>query len=379
MVNSQPLNRGQYNVEVRTVNNIDDLNVIFGSSGFAKGYSLAPTQQLSWIGACYETLAANSRILVIYAQEGNEILAVAPVCRKKSIFSTYEQFGTRQLLEPTDFIYDDVDVLMLLTQKMAEMKMPLSLYRLPDSSNVPEALATSYKGRARIFNRTGKNYPYIDLTGRDLEKKLSSRLRQDIRRARRKAEKIGKVEFQIRSPSSKEEFLPLFNELVHIEAAGWKGRNRTALAFDAARREFFEKYGISASEMGMLRMPFMLINDSPVAAQFAIESGGAYWLYKIGYDEAFNKCSPGIQLIYETLRYAIDRKLIAYEFLGTPGQWTRRWTKTERKSHFVAVYPYSLGGIAASLGDLFRYVARVTSKKTPMDYIRAITKLMKSG
>ena len=61
--------------------------------------------------------------------------------------------------------------------------------------------------------------------------------------------------------------------------------------------------------------------------QMAVEDGGGLWLLKIGYDRAYGRCSPGMLLMRETIRYAAEAGLGRYEFLGCSATWTRVWTR----------------------------------------------------
>jgi len=338
------------------VTHVGDLDELYGAWAGDSLSGVTPTQSLPWTKACANRFAADVRLSVVNMRKGNRPVAIAPLYREHGLFKSFAQLGVRQLLEPTDFIYEDVEALQLLTDELAAQKMPLSLYRLPGDSRVPNALRDSYRAKALILSRAGNPYPFIELTGGDVEQHLSSRLRQDLRRARRKAENMGKVSFALHAPSNKDDFLPLFNELLRVEAASWKGSAGSALSLDAARKRFYQEYGIAACENGSLRMGFMYIDDVAVAAQLAVESEGRYWLFKIGFDEKYAKCSPGLLLTLETLRYASDTGLVSYEFLGTAAHWTKRWTKTERGSLMVAVYPYTLSGLFAFIGDASRYL-----------------------
>jgi CelD/BcsL family acetyltransferase involved in cellulose biosynthesis len=268
----------------------------------------------------------------------------------------FELPGVRLLLEPSDFIYSDKTTLDILIDKLAKLKTPLSLYRLPGHSLVPAALKRAYKGKAKVVMLDYKNYPFIDLCDTDISRILSSRMRQDIRRAQRKAEKYGEISFDIQSPRNESEFAAMFNDLLFVESKSWKGKAGSALAFDPDRRRFYYEYGIRSCERGALRMCFMRINSQPVAAQLAIEEEKRFWLLKTGYCDNYANCSPGNLLMHETLKYALSKGLLSYEFLGAAEKWTKRWTSTERNSLSVAVYPYNLNGLLAIIGDGFRYL-----------------------
>jgi CelD/BcsL family acetyltransferase involved in cellulose biosynthesis len=70
-------------------------------------------------------------------------------------------------------------------------------------------------------------------------------------------------------------------------------------------------------------------------------------LHKIGYDEQFERSSPGTLLMLHTVRYAALRGLHSYEFLGSTAPWTQVWTRSERECVAVRAYPITARGIAA--------------------------------
>lgn len=140
---------------------------------------------------------------------------------------------------------------------------------------------------------------------------------------------------------------PLLEEAFGVEAAGWKGREGSALSCDVKRGRFFKRYAALAARKGILRLCFLRIGGRAAAMQLAVEWANRFWLLKIGYDESFDRCSPGTLLILETVRYAAQRRLGSYEFLGTVEPWTRMWTRLERPCLSVAVYPAGLKGLAA--------------------------------
>ena len=102
----------------------------------------------------------------------------------------------------------------------------------------------------------------------------------------------------------------------------------------------------------MLRIGLLRIGDTPVAMQLGVEWGGRFWLLKIGYDEAFSRCSPGSLLMVEMVRRAAGRGLTSYELLGVSEQWTRMWTRRERPCVSLRAYPATCTGAAALATDL---------------------------
>ena len=94
----------------------------------------------------------------------------------------------------------------------------------------------------------------------------------------------------------------------------------------------------------------------------ALEVSERFWILKIGYDERFATCSPGMLLMHEALRHAARQGLRSYEFLGAADDWTRRWTDCGRPTQGVFIYPYTVQGAAIfvrhSAGFLWRKLCR---------------------
>jgi CelD/BcsL family acetyltransferase involved in cellulose biosynthesis len=170
------------------------------------------------------------------------------------------------------------------------------------------------------------------------ESHFSSRRRADFRTALRRAEAVGTVEFDVLSPAP-DEVEALFADIVRVEATGWKVRAGTALAVMDDKREFFARFCESAADEGTLRIAVMRIDGVTVAVQLGAELGGRYWLFKIAYDEAHARCSPGNLLLLHVVGWASERGLTSVEFLGAEEPWIELWTKDVRRCLDVQVLP----------------------------------------
>ncbi len=314
--------------------------------------------------------SADLDVVVIEDEQG--VAAVAPLVRRKEYPPVSELLGLRELGEPSDFIYRDERALAALIDLAGRKRAPIVLQRVLASSPSVEAIRRGYRGAGVVVIRPANNSPHVALTGagKDPDQLLSSRLRSDLRRAQRKAESQGKVTYEIHAPRTAQEFLPLYEQALQVEAAGWKGRGGSAVAKNELQRAFFSRYGELASEAGVLRLAFMRLDGVLAAMQYAVEWNGGFWLLKVGYDEAYSKCSPGQLLMQYTLRYAAERGLVSYEFLGSAESWTQRWTTAERATVRIAVYPFGLAGMFALGRDVLRAVrrkvaARIDARRRP--------------
>ena len=335
---------------------LDELLEIAPALADLQTFLSSPVGQLDWILASAEYLGQESLPFVFVAYDDKQPVALVSLVRKEP-FSTYRQFQT---FEPVGFCYRDADALQGLTDLMAARGMPVFLERIPDDPILIRALKKSYRGRALMIVKESDSCPYIDIEGGadQMIASLSARLRSDLRRAARKADGQGGAACFIHAPTAPEEVDVLWEKALAVEAAGWKGRSGSALSLDRQYGSFLYGFARRACTRGMLRINFLEIGGQAAATEIALVGGNRYWLLKIGYDEHFAKCSPGMLLMEQTLRYAADLGLQSYEFMGSAADWTRRWTEKERGTYSVRTYPYNLRGAMLLTGGLVAHIFR---------------------
>jgi CelD/BcsL family acetyltransferase involved in cellulose biosynthesis len=340
-----------------TVWEVEDLAKSWNA--FTETISL-PMQQFGWIKACATNFSSTQELKIVVYGTSEKPLAIAPLVRNSTRKNgRLEIAGFKELSEPVDLIWANRQSLKSLITALTRLRTPLILDRLPADSPSIDIFKKAFHGKGVVLCREGVGYPFIPLneSWRMPEQNLSSRRSSDLRRARRKAEKIGPVKIEILSPQPNE-LDPLLDLAFAIEANSWKGRMKTALVEDVTRGTFFRQYAHYASREGILRTCFLHIGDKTVAMQLAVECSNRFWLLKIGYDEQFAHCSPGNLLLRNTIKYAAENGLDSYDFLGKVEPWTLVWTSSERPYVSLRVYPFTLHGINALGADLGQFLYR---------------------
>ena len=210
--------------------------------------------------------------------------------------------------------------------------------------------------RALVFCRPVSGMRYLELDGdwSEPERHVRGRLAKNLRRSARLAAHLGEVSYQSLAPVPAE-LPPLLEEALRVEATGWKGRGRTALAHDPVLGEIFRRYLAAAAADGTLRMFFMRVDGRAVAMYLTVKAGRRLWGMKMGYDEAFAQCSPGGLMQLHTIRYAAQQGLESFELLGDE-PWMAGWTDTVRPCVGLRVYPLpsAVGPLAADGGRALR-------------------------
>jgi CelD/BcsL family acetyltransferase involved in cellulose biosynthesis len=310
-----------------------------------------PTATHAWTVAAAKTLVGGGRLLVATVERRGRLVAAAPLVMHGD---RAEILGGAELREPADLLYETAEDCRDLAAWLAREGLVLTLRRLPRGSPTVSALRAAHQRRAVVAVRPTPGTPTIALTGWDT-RRLSPRRASDLRRAERRARALGPVVATVIAPSP-DEAPVLLARAAAIEYRSWKAREGTALLQDELRRPFFEELVRRAAATGSLRFAFLEIDGRPAATQIALRHRDAYWVLKMGYDEEFARCSPGILLIHHTVEQAAQAGLHSYELLGYPEAWTQAWTQEERPLNGVRVYP-GLRGMArlgADVGDLAR-------------------------
>jgi len=345
--------------ECRILEDTDTLLQVISQWTLLANHADQPTHHFAWLNSCAATFTRIAKP-IFFSVGGSQPTALAPLVQNGN---RLEVLGVEQLYEPTDFPHFNEAALQKLANAVAQSRYALSLKRVQADSAVIDALRLAYHGRGLVITRPVAGCPWIPLddTWIDPESKLSAGRRSSMRRARKSAERLGRVLAEINCVTEKN-LTNLLEEAFRIEASGWKGRSGTALASDPLRKAFYEQFVREAFRAGILRLSVLRIGDRGAAMQIAVECGERFWLLKVGFDEAFSKCGPGNLLMLETLKYAASRKLKSYEFLGTSDQWTQIWTNLVRPCVSIMTYPRSWQGMSGLTSDCLSFAFQRLSR-----------------
>lgn len=341
---------------IEDVGRLAEIHDAWESLGEASG---PPMQQLAWTHAALAAFGRGHEPSVVVAGAPPCVTAIAPLFRRPGAADRMEFLSAGEIYEPMDFLYSDGPALARLADTIRRSGRAVFLRRIREDSPTIGALRRSFRGRGIVVCRRVAAYPWIPLDAgwARPEERIEPRRRADLRRAWRLARRGGEVRSEVLSPTPAS-LGPLLEEAFRVEAAGWKGRSGTAVARDDRRAPFYRLFAEAACRKGILRVCFLRVGGKAAAMQLAVESGGSFWLLKIGYDEAFRRCSPGTLLTHDTIRHAAERGLTGYEFLGVVEPWTTTWTREIRSCVSVRAYPAGRRGLVALAADLAGYASR---------------------
>ncbi len=197
--------------------------------------------------------------------------------------------------------------------------------------------------------------PYVPLPSRweELSSRLSSKLRANLRRRRRKLEEKGKVSYE--RCAGGEDLEARLDAGFALEASGWKGQRGTAISLSPATRGFYTELARWASRENMLALRVLSAGGRPVAFHYALTAADRSFLLKPGYDESLGECSPGQLLMEEALKDCVSSGLRELDFLGPDMVWKRDWTESVRPHAWLYAFRRSRMGRALCAAK-FRWI-----------------------
>ncbi len=318
-----------------------------------EGEAQLPTQTLAFYTALAATLLAGSEIELVKASDELGIRGILPLCRDRGLFARWRMVGAREVFEPIDALCLDDRGRQAIAHQIAAQGRPVTFDRVPQGSAFIPVMQAAMQGKGLVRRRAAQGCPFIALDERwqEPEAQYNAGRRSDFRRAMRRAGEQGEVSFSVLSPRP-DQFDALFDEAIAVELRSWKKEAGTAIAADRAKEMFFRDFLRSAACEGNLRLAFMRIDGQAVAMQIALEWHGRFWLFKIGFDEDYARCSPGTLLMLHTIGWAANQGLGSYEMLGNVEPWIAEfWTTENHPCLSLRTYPANLAGLVALVVD----------------------------
>jgi CelD/BcsL family acetyltransferase involved in cellulose biosynthesis len=202
----------------------------------------------------------------------------------------------------------------------------------------------------RVLQRS----PYVE-TGGDHEayrESLSRSLRAGLRRRSRALEREGHVSMQVLDGAADVD--ASLDAAIALEGSGWKAARRTAIGSRPQTRRFYGDLARWAASRGLLRLSFLLLGERRIATQFGLETDGAYYFLKGGYDPAFARFSPGRLLHQRMIERSFSLGHESYEFLGGEEPYKLAWAASAREIVALRAFRRTPVGAAWSVRD--RYV-----------------------
>lgn len=207
--------------------------------------------------------------------------------------------------DPVGVIEDFFDML-----GRPHLKLP-KVFVLPDirlDGALASLLATVAETRGLPLVTTGAaERPVLESTleGDDyLKASLRPHHYREFRRLKRRLGETGLLEHRVaRGP---DEIRHAIESFLTLEAAGWKGRERTAMAIDRYRAAFAREAVHRLAEQDLCRIHSLTLDGRTIASLVVLVEAGIAYTWKTAYDETLAAYSPGTLLMIEVTKQHLD-------------------------------------------------------------------------
>jgi len=304
-----------------------------------------------WLMTWWEAHGKNKEMYVIIAQQGEQIVGIAPLMKIKRIGGTQLQFIGTPLIDYADFIYSDASIipeifLFLFLQK--DWKS-IALLEIPESSptlqHVPKRLLVS-----EIFCNECMKVVFKDINIQELQQYLKKR---EIMRRVRVFEREGKICFKKAMTLDEAHFL--LEKLFQQHITQWKNKNIRSIFLDHENQSF-SKHLLTRLFPDHMEIYGLYFNDEPIAVLQGFFFSGVFTGYFQSYNMDFAKKGPGIIGFKMLLEYFItdrdDIKVI--DFSRGTEQYKNRFSSTVEVNKGILISRSPLGYMISKIGHTIK-------------------------
>ncbi|HEX9123260.1 MAG TPA: GNAT family N-acetyltransferase [Actinomycetota bacterium] len=169
--------------------------------------------------------------------------------------------------------------------------------------------------------------PFLPLPGsyEDYLAGLPSKLRHEIKRKARKLEtEAGPYRIHVAHEDTLVELLDRFVEL-HRTSEGPKG-----VFMQPGMEIFFRRLGEAFLSRGIFNLVFIEVQEETVAGTIGFRFEGTYYLYNSAFDHRWRQLSPGMVLVAEDVRIAIEGGCTGFDLLKGDYEYKYRFGANPR-------------------------------------------------
>jgi CelD/BcsL family acetyltransferase involved in cellulose biosynthesis len=271
------------------------------------------TEWLRWFGDECE-------LAVQAAFRGDRLIAALPLVTHSRHGRTVATFLGGRLSAPADVLLaDDEDpaLVALLAERAMLRHDYADLFGLSRDCRLAAACDP---GALHLFERV--DAPVLDLS-RGWEEtyraKTSAKARSHHRRRRRQLAEAGKV--NVSAARTEEELAPAFEDALRLHKLRWQGRPDGS-GFVTPAGELFNRGALGAlAAVDAARIVTLTLDGRAIAFVYYIAFEQRMFLYRVAFDPAYGRFSPGVITLLDALEAADGEGLTRLEYLGGPDRY----------------------------------------------------------
>lgn len=310
----------------------------------------SPYWRPEWVRASLRAFAPQAKVVVFTARREGTLSALLPLIEERG---TFARLPARKLRAPLTTAGVGVDVLcsesgadhdaaIAAIWKAIQKRKGWDVMELPSVLEDTALTRLCELGSLQGHPRGSWTVPLIAFFAipqgptalKDLEKyPRHPKLRSKVRQRENKLAALGAVRLR-RTEKDGAADLQIFYQM---EAAGWKGKEGSAIISDPRTRQFFDEVVRESERFGHLCLYTLEVDSKPIASHIGFTYRGRYWAAKSTYDESYRDYAPGHVIVKAILRDCAERGVTEY-VMGVREDWKMEWTQDVRKRSYQCLF-----------------------------------------
>lgn len=305
-----------------------------------------PFYRPEWIAAYLKAFEPESQVILMTASVGNRLVALLPMVRKRAWFAGVPVW---KLCGAANIHSTQFDILRTPCEA-GEASIPAFwnlLKRIPRWNMLELPLLSRNGAGLRLIKQASKDgchtmsVQFNECPVLSMEKDEKGQLtwlhstnrhfRHELRRyAKILAREMGEEPKLVRRMDPDRETLEKFYEL---EAAGWKGREGSAIKCAPPTRAFYGQIARAGTASGYFCLHSLETRNRMLAGAFSVETEDCLYPLKIAFDESLRRGGPGQVMFHRLLEDCANRGISRLFFGGKNDAYKMKWT-TETLPNF---------------------------------------------
>jgi len=266
-------------------------------------------------------------------RKNNEAVAVVPLRKRLDFFyglklRAWETPHTNQMPLCDFVVIDNINVSEVFQGVLSEINLQgqykhdaIFLTKVLEGDNASKLIAPNALKQKLVERTTFSKYLNCSNAKEATEVLGTGKFRRNLRRLEKRLGSKGEIVYKYVQDAK--EIMDVFPQFLEVEASGWKGGTgtKTAIKLDEHVKAFYTELLETFGELGKCRINLLLLNESPVAAQFCLLDDGRINLIKIGHDPTYQECSPGFLLIKKVFEDNCGQNHINQISFVTGAEW----------------------------------------------------------
>ncbi len=170
---------------------------------------------------------------------------------------------------------------------------------------------------------------------------LSRNHRQNMRRSERQLAEQGRLALRVLSSLNDADVEPEMRTGFDVEHRSWKGAAGSSALATPGMFDFFVQQARQANQWGQLTLAYLELDGLAIAFEYGWTAKGVNHSFKVGYDAAFAKHSPGQLLMGKLIEhFSADRSVHTIDCLGPISGAVAKWRPDSASvSRLIAARP----------------------------------------